>query len=113
MIIDFRAILIVVCIGLLVAIIHYEYVQDALAYVFLLGIATVLGLWMLRRWDLIMVYLFLFVGAVVSEVIMIWMGVWNYTEVHVIGFPIWLPFLWFTGAVFVGSMIALLRSRNV
>lgn len=108
---DPRFFFIVILIGLLLATIFW--IQDTLAYVVVLGLANVVALWMLHRSDLIMVYLFIFLGAVLSEVVMIFMGVWDYTQVHILGFPVWLPFFWFSGIVFVGSMVALLWSKKL
>ena len=89
------------------------WLRDALIFVLIIALANVAGLFMLDRKDLIMVYLFLFIGAVMSEVALIYMGAWEYTQVHVLGFPVWMPFLWFSGVVFVGTMIALLRSGKL
>ena len=87
------------------------YIQDALLIVFVLGVACLISLAIQGQWKLVFGYLFAFLSALFAEIFMIYLGVWNYTEVHVIGFPVWLPFLWFSAAVFIGSMITLLRSK--
>lgn len=46
-------------------------------------------------------FLAIFIAGPLSEFVMISVGAWVYTTPHILGFPIWLPFLWGNAALFI------------
>lgn len=85
---------------------------DYLIFSAMLGIATVLVLLIMQRFDFVRIYLVTFAIALGCEYLIYAMGSWNYQTIHVQGQPIWLPFFWFSGAIFVGSVLTLWRMHK-
>lgn len=53
------------------------------------------------RKDLLFVYVFGFVCGPLAEAAAISTGAWSYASPDLLGFPLWLPFLWGNAAVFI------------
>ena len=49
----------------------------------------------------ILLYIVASIGGAVTEIVAILFGAWVYTEPHIAGIPIWLPFLWGAAALYI------------
>lgn len=77
--------------------------QTPVVLAVVLGLIGISGLALNRRRSLVGVYLGAFIGGPLAEAVMIYSGAWSYAEPHLLGFPLWLPFLWGNAAVLIAS----------
>lgn len=74
--------------------------QSAVA-TFLLLIASVIMLTIERDEKLLVLYVAIFVAGPLAEAVLIAFGAWSYANSSVLGFPIWLPFVWGNAALYI------------
>lgn len=63
-----------------------------------------LGILMLKAsWSTehIVVYLTLFVTAIFTETLCVYLGIWSYSMTGLFGVPLWVPFMWSNSGLFV------------
>lgn len=58
------------------------------------------------NWSLehLIVYLAMLAIGFVTEILSIQKGIWSYPTYHSFGFPLWVPFMWANGALFIVEM---------
>ena len=67
----------------------------------LVGIAMLAANWSLEH---VIVYAAMLAIGIVTEILSVREGLWSYATVHSFGFPLWIPFMWSNGALFVVEM---------
>jgi uncharacterized membrane protein YoaT (DUF817 family) len=69
----------------------------------LLSVAS-LGVLMLKAswsWEHFIVYITLFVMAIFTETLCVYLGIWRYSMAGLFGVPLWVPFMWANSGLFV------------
>lgn len=77
--------------------------------VFLFVVAVVMLIVEKRR-SAIFVYIVIFMLGPLSEALVMRFGAWSYAEPHLLGFPIWLPFIWGNAGLFINRLSFYIRS---
>jgi uncharacterized membrane protein YoaT (DUF817 family) len=54
----------------------------------------------------VIIWLVGFVFGPISEIVMINVGAWNYTDPYIFGIPLWLPFIWGNASLFLNRLNA-------
>jgi hypothetical protein len=74
--------------------------ENTVLLIFLLGAVSLAML--INEGNKVAVYLYAvaFLLGPLAEAIAIYFGVWNYTNPHLLGFSIWLPFVWGNAGLF-------------
>lgn len=69
----------------------------------LVAVVTVGILMLLANWSIehLIVYVAFIAIGVTTELISVHVGLWSYPTTHAFGFPLWIPFIWSNGALFV------------
>jgi uncharacterized membrane protein YoaT (DUF817 family) len=84
---------------------HYPVALIALLLV------TAVGIYAIRpNATSIVVYLTGFVFGPLAEAVSISTGAWEYDTTHLLGVPVWLPFVWGNAALFIYNMAELWKS---
>lgn len=74
-------------------------------------LATALGIYAIRpSATSIVVYMTGFVFGPLAEAVSISTGAWEYDTTHLLGVPVWLPFVWGNAALFIQNMAELWKS---
>lgn len=63
-----------------------------------------LGVIMLRAswsWEHVAVYAALFLVAIITETLCVYLGIWSYSMQGIFGVPLWVPFMWSNSGLFV------------
>lgn len=58
----------------------------------------------------ILLYLAIFISGPIAESIAIYFGAWSYNNPALLGFPLWLPFVWGNAGLYVLRVKALIDS---
>jgi hypothetical protein len=61
----------------------------------------------------VVVYMTGFVFGPIAEAVSISTGAWEYDTAHLLGVPVWLPFVWGNAALFIQNMAELWKSLLV
>jgi uncharacterized membrane protein YoaT (DUF817 family) len=74
-------------------------------------LVTALGIYVIRpSATSVVVYMTGFVFGPIAEAVSISTGAWEYDTTHLLGVPVWLPFVWGNAALFIQNMAELWRS---
>mgnify|MGYP001618823577 FL=1 len=63
-----------------------------------------LGVLMLKAswsWEHFIVYVTLFLMAMLTETLCVYLGIWSYSMAGLFGVPLWVPFMWSNSGLFV------------
>ncbi len=63
-----------------------------------------LGVLMLKAswsWEHVIVYVTLFLIAILTETLCVYLGIWSYSMAGIFGVPLWVPFMWSNSGLFV------------
>ncbi len=76
--------------------------RDSAALTFLsvvsLGILMLAASW---SWEHFIVYITLFLTAILTETMCVYLGIWSYSMAGLFGVPLWVPFMWSNSGLFV------------
>lgn len=75
--------------------------ESPVLLVIILGTISLLMLWLEGEKNAFLVFIIVFVLGPLFEGFMIHSGAWEYAVSHILGFPIWLPFVWGNAALFI------------
>ncbi len=63
-----------------------------------LGVLMLTASW---SWEHLIVYVTLFLIAILTETLCVYLGIWSYSMTGLFGVPLWVPFMWSNSGLFV------------